>query len=226
MTFDGVPFETRKALPDGTTIFERVLPGADRMYPDTDSAPIPLHADYIDELSKNIPDAVADRYAQMVTWGVPQDCFNYIFTHNFFPRIKKIVTELEMCPKFVGTFFGHRLKHLHGQYGQIPFCTCRIFDLFAFLKQEGIDKAIAADMLKLMFEQPKADFSELLNLIGYKKMSKEEIMACLKNNASAFKPLRARTSAEDKKNSLLGSVRAQAIGNLPLTELAKEIINC
>ena len=226
MTFDGVPFETRKALPDGTTIFERVLPGADRMYPDTDSAPIPLHADYIEELRKNIPEAVADRYAQMVAWNVPADCFNYIFTHNFFPLIKKIVTELDMCPKYIGTFFGHKLKHLHGQYGKIPFCTCRVFDLFNFLKKEGLDKAIAADMLKLMFEQPKADFPELLKLTGYRKVSKEEILACLRTNANAFKPMRARTTAEDKRNSLLGQVRAQALGNLSMTALAQEIIKC
>ncbi|HDQ15982.1 MAG TPA: Glu-tRNA(Gln) amidotransferase subunit GatE, partial [Bacteroidetes bacterium] len=41
MAFEGVPEETRKSFEDGTTIFERVLPGANRMYPDTDSAPIP-----------------------------------------------------------------------------------------------------------------------------------------------------------------------------------------
>ncbi len=41
---DGVPHETRQPLPDGTTDFERILPGPDRMYPDTDSAPIPVPA--------------------------------------------------------------------------------------------------------------------------------------------------------------------------------------
>ena len=36
----GVPGETRQALDDGTNGFERILPGADRMYPDTDLPPI------------------------------------------------------------------------------------------------------------------------------------------------------------------------------------------
>ena len=223
MTFDGVPFETRKALPDGTTIFERVLPGADRMYPDTDSAPIPLRADYIEELKKNIPDAVADRYAQMVQWNVPEDCFKYIFTHNFFPLIKKIADELGYCPKYLGTFFGQRLKHLHGQYGELPFCKCRIFDLFEFLKKEGLDKAIAADMLKQMFANPKASMEELLKLTGFRKASKQEIVTCMKANTGAFKPMRKRTNAQDRKNSLLGSVRTLALGNVPFTELSKEI---
>ena len=221
MTFDGVPFETRKALPDGTTIFERVLPGADRMYPDTDSAPIPLTNDYIEGLRKNIPDAVSDRYAQMVAWGVPEDCFKYIFTHNFFPLIKKINTELGVCPKYLGTFFGHRLKHLHGQYGKIPFYAERIYDLFAFLKQEGLDKAIAPDLLKLMFEHPTADFTELLKLSNYRKCTKEEILAKLNAAANAFKPRRTRTNDADKRNSIIGHIRPIAIGNLPFTELAK-----
>ncbi|MDP6669844.1 MAG: Glu-tRNA(Gln) amidotransferase subunit GatE [Candidatus Krumholzibacteria bacterium] len=38
----GVPAETRQSFTDGTTRFERILPGPDRMYPDTDLPPIPL----------------------------------------------------------------------------------------------------------------------------------------------------------------------------------------
>ena len=51
MAFEGVPNETRKTFADGTNMFERVLPGRDRMYPDTDSEPIPLTDEYINTLS-------------------------------------------------------------------------------------------------------------------------------------------------------------------------------
>jgi glutamyl-tRNA(Gln) amidotransferase subunit E len=37
--FQGVPSETRQAFPDGITDFERILPGPNRMYPDTDLTP-------------------------------------------------------------------------------------------------------------------------------------------------------------------------------------------
>jgi glutamyl-tRNA(Gln) amidotransferase subunit E len=220
MAFDGVPHETRKALPDGTTIFERVLPGADRMYPDTDSAPIPLTNDYIESLKKNIPESIADRYAQLDSWGVPKDCYNYIFTHNFFPLIKRITNELGVCPKYLGTFFGHRLKHLHGQYGKIPFYTDRIYDLFEFLGTEDLDNSIAPELLKLMFEHPTADFGELIALTGHKTMTKEEMEEGMGIMAEVFQPRRKRTSAEDKRNYLLGCIRAKAAGNAAFTELA------
>jgi len=38
----GIPNETRQALPDSTNGFERILPGADRMYPDTDLPPLEI----------------------------------------------------------------------------------------------------------------------------------------------------------------------------------------
>src|SRR5208337_2947883 len=94
MAFAGVPNETRKSLSDGTTIFERVLPGADRMYPDTDSKPIPLEDSYIDELSKNLPVEVIERYHQLKKWGVPEDTYTFIFKRNHFPMIERIVKEL------------------------------------------------------------------------------------------------------------------------------------
>ncbi len=219
MAFDGVPQETRKALPDGTTIFERVLPGADRMYPDTDSAPIPLTNDYIEGLRKNIPESIADRYAQLDQWGVPADCYKYILTYNYFPLIKRITDELGVCPKYLGTFFGHRLKHLHGQYGKLPFYAERIYELFAFLKEKGLDKSIAPNLLKLLFEYPNADFAEMLKSTGYRKMTKQEIEESMGIMAEVFQPRRKRTTDEDKRNYLLGCAREHGAGNAAFNEI-------
>jgi len=51
--FDGVPNETRQRLKDNTTSFERILPGPDRMYPDTDSPPVALSSCMISELERH-----------------------------------------------------------------------------------------------------------------------------------------------------------------------------
>jgi len=45
----GIPSETRQSLKDGTNGFERILPGADRMYPDTD---LPPHRITVKELKE------------------------------------------------------------------------------------------------------------------------------------------------------------------------------
>jgi len=223
MTFDGVPNETRKSFVDGTTIFERVLPGADRMYPDTDSAPIPLLAEHIEKLRKNIPDEVAERYAQLVQWNIPQDCYNYIFTHNYFPIIKQIVDELKLNPKFVGVFFGQKLKHLHGQHQKITFQPQRIYELFTFLQQEKIDFAIAYKMLKQMFLHPKMDFDSILSVLKFKKMELQEIEARIPFLNEKFTPCRKDTNVQDKVNALMGQLRFISEGNVNLAALAKKI---
>ena len=223
MAFDGVPNETRKSFADGNTIFERVLPGADRMYPDTDSAPIPLLSSHIEKLRKNIPDDVAERYVQLRTWNVPKDCYNYIFTHNFFPLIKTITEKLEIDPKFVGVFFGQKLKYLHGQHKKITFQIQRIYELFFYLQQESIDFAIAYKMLKQMFLHPKMDFDSILSVLKFKKMDPQEIEARIPYLSEKFAPCRKDTQTQDKVNALMGQLRAISEGNVNLAALAKKI---
>ena len=52
----GIPSETRQALSDGTNGFERILPGADRMYPDTDLPPKQIAADRIEKIKSWLPE--------------------------------------------------------------------------------------------------------------------------------------------------------------------------
>lgn len=224
MTFDGVPKETRKSFADGTTIFERVLPGADRMYPDTDSAPIPLDSAYIESLRQNIPEDVSDRYAKLSAWGIPEDTYTYILRNNYFPLIEKIIEKLNLPPKYVGTFFGHRLKYLHGQFGIIPFHTERIYELFDFLAKSGIDLALAPKMLKEMFRHPLMDFESVLTVLAFTRVPKKEIIGRIKFLEEKFEPNRKDTTRQDKVNSIMGQLRLISEGNMNLDELAA-IIN-
>jgi glutamyl-tRNA(Gln) amidotransferase subunit E len=53
----GVPGETRQANPGGTTGFERILPGPDRMYPDTDTPPLPIPDSMVREVRTQLAEA-------------------------------------------------------------------------------------------------------------------------------------------------------------------------
>jgi glutamyl-tRNA(Gln) amidotransferase subunit E len=53
----GIPPETRQAHADGTTGFERILPGPDRMYPDTDTPPVPIADKVVDRVRARLPEA-------------------------------------------------------------------------------------------------------------------------------------------------------------------------
>jgi glutamyl-tRNA(Gln) amidotransferase subunit E len=52
----GVPNETRQALVDGTNDFERILPGPDRMYPDTDSPAVQITPARLEAIRAGMPE--------------------------------------------------------------------------------------------------------------------------------------------------------------------------
>jgi glutamyl-tRNA(Gln) amidotransferase subunit E len=66
----GVPSETRQAFEDGTNGFERILPGADRMYPDTDTPPIPIADAVVAEVRDQLPEAPWAREARYEKLGL------------------------------------------------------------------------------------------------------------------------------------------------------------
>jgi glutamyl-tRNA(Gln) amidotransferase subunit E len=225
MAFECVPNETRKSFENGTTIFERVLPGADRMYPDTDSAPIPLEDEHIERLRQNIPTDVFERYQQMKKWSIPEDTYTYIFSKNLYPVIEKIVKELKLNPRLIGTFFGHHLKWVEGQYDRsVEFAYEQLFDLFKFLKDNNLDLMLAGNMLPVIYAHPKMDFESVLTSIGFKRVKKEEILAKAEFLQKKFRQIGKSDKPETMQNWVMGELRKIALGNVDLTELSKEII--
>lgn len=79
---EGVPMETRQALDDGTNGFERILPGADRMYPDTDLPPIPLLDERVDGIRASLGTRPWERYASLKELGVNHDLAERLSRHR------------------------------------------------------------------------------------------------------------------------------------------------
>ncbi len=79
---EGVPQETRQALDDGTNGFERILPGADRMYPDTDLPPIPLLADRIQGIRSSLGLRPWERISRLKELAVGDDLAERLSRHR------------------------------------------------------------------------------------------------------------------------------------------------
>jgi glutamyl-tRNA(Gln) amidotransferase subunit E len=225
MAFEGIPGETRKSLTDGTTIFERVLPGADRMYPDTDSAPIPLEDSFIDKLSKEIPKEVIDRYNQLRQWGIPEDTFTYIFSKNYYPLIEEIVNDLKIDPKFVGTFIGHRLKNILGKNKNYKFKAKMIYHLFAFLKENKLNEKIAIRMLPELVAHPRMEFESVLATMKFKKIDSAEILDKLPFINGKFVAMNKKTDPRYRINWIMGQVQKTAMGNMDLAVVEEKVRN-
>jgi glutamyl-tRNA(Gln) amidotransferase subunit E len=220
MACEGVPNETRKSFADGTTIFERVLPGPDRMYPDTDSAPIPIEDEYIEERRRGLPPPIHDRLVQLDGWKVPLDCYEYILRNNLVGLIEKIAGDFETGAKYVATLFAHKLKHIEGKYppAQDFHYSC-IYDLFAFVHERQLQPEILEELLPEFYRHPNMDPDSLLKTAGYRPARREEILAELPQLNEKFDAVNTSRDPGARIRWIMGKLRPSALGNVSLRDL-------
>jgi glutamyl-tRNA(Gln) amidotransferase subunit E len=224
LAFQGVPNETRKGLPDGTTLFERVLPGPDRMYPDTDSAPIPVEEELIERVRSGVPTDVHRRFAQFREWKVPADIFAFLLKGNLVPLIERIHADFGVEPRFVAAVLGHDLKHLLGrQPVSAAFNFQRLHDLFAFIHGEKLEKDIIKAMLPVVVQHPNMDFHSVLATVNFKRLKPEEVLAPLPDLREQFRRIATSKDPAAAPRWIAGILRKLALGNMPMREVAASL---
>ena len=87
---DGVPNETRQPFADGHTDFERILPGPDRMYPDTDSPPTRVMRDRVSKLHRGLPPFPWEREARYSAVGVPRLTIHYLIRYGAAEMVDRV----------------------------------------------------------------------------------------------------------------------------------------
>jgi glutamyl-tRNA(Gln) amidotransferase subunit E len=109
---DGVPNETRQPFPDGSTDFERILPGPDRMYPDTDSPPSRVTRERVARLAAGLAEPPWERERRYGAVGVPAGTTHYLIRRGDANLVDLVVREAGAELRWTCFFFGERLKAL------------------------------------------------------------------------------------------------------------------
>ncbi len=109
---DGVPNETRQPFRDGHTDFERILPGPDRMYPDTDSPPSLVTRERVERLRRDLASRPWEREARYRAAGVPIPTIHYLIRRNGAALVDRVVASCGGELRAACFFFGERLKGL------------------------------------------------------------------------------------------------------------------
>lgn len=99
--------EVRNALPDGSTEFLRPLPGAARMYPETDLPLLKMSRDLINEVKKNLPKLREDEEKELEKIGLNNEMIQLLFKQNKieeFKELLKILNEPSLIAKVLLVF--------------------------------------------------------------------------------------------------------------------------
>ncbi|MBI5510260.1 MAG: Glu-tRNA(Gln) amidotransferase subunit GatE [Deltaproteobacteria bacterium] len=206
----GVPKETRKSLPGGHTTFERILPGPDRMYPDTDSPPTRVTAERVAKLRAGLPPPPWKRLEQYRAWGVPEETATYLIRRGGAAQLEHVVKVTGVDPKTAAVEMGQRTKWL--ARAGIPTDRlgaddwAQIFGLYTDgkLPREGI-REVAGHMAT----EPGLSASGAMQALGYalapEDVWRRELTRLTVPDVSAGDP------ADDRKRRLATGVAVRAL---------------
>jgi len=109
---EGIPHETRQPFPDGSTDFERILPGPDRMYPDTDSPPTRITRDRVARLAVPLPEKPWDRESRYRAVGVPTSTIHFLLRRGGANLVDRVTAKSGGDPRLACFVIGERLRGL------------------------------------------------------------------------------------------------------------------
>lgn len=131
---DGVCNETRQSFNDGTNGFERILPGPNRMYPDTDLPPLAISVDHMEKIRSALPERPWERAKRYTDAGVPEETARQMSISRLRYLFDRAVNETAFAPGVLIHFFLSTLSHL-SKRGKAPSLTDDI--LISALNEAG-----------------------------------------------------------------------------------------
>ncbi len=220
---DGVPNETRQPFVDGHTDFERILPGPDRMYPDTDSPPQAVTRDRVERLQVGLPEPPWEREARYRAAGVPTSTIHYLIRRGGARLVDRVVGECRGDTRRACFLFGERLKGLRRRgvvVDGVPADRwCGLFRAAAaspVIWEAWLDATTAVAAAP---DRPAAEVLEGLGL-GIAPRAWPEHVA---ETARGARPDHPNGSAEQRVRFAMGLVMGELRGRVPATEVERVV---
>ena len=148
---EGVPEETRDPLPDGTTRYSRPLPGAARMYPETDVPPTPIPAARLERIKNNLPEFPEQIEARLVKdYGINAQQAHQIVRQSRDDLFCQIASEFDLASVAATTFQNTFQELEHEGIDTDLFTYDDLYAVFSGLKAGKFAKEAIPAILKEM----------------------------------------------------------------------------
>jgi glutamyl-tRNA(Gln) amidotransferase subunit E len=216
----GVPNETRQALAGGYTTFERILPGPDRMYPDTDSPPTRVTVDRVAGIKARLKPSPWARIERYMKVRVPEETCRYLIRRGGADLVDAVVEKTGVDVLTAAIEIGQRAKAL--SRAGVPVSRLgadewtRVFDLYTDGKiaREAIP-VVATRMAKDGLDAAAACAAEGIGLVG-----REEWVAEL-GTPSLEGLTKAKADSRDRRlRFLTGRAMEKLHGKAPAKDVA------
>lgn len=220
---DGVPNETRQACEDGTTGFERILPGPDRMYPDTDLPPIAIPIERLDKVSESIKANPFETYERFGELGLADDVVKELMRNRRWVVFDRIVTELNLEPRFVASFLTGRLKGLERE--GLPAALLSDGELFELFEAHAKGRLSREALGWVLHDVLSSDVNmrEAIDLNSIGPIEREELSRLVAETVRSKQDILSGLPIDKASNALMGLMMRSTSKKLEPRSVAEEL---
>jgi len=174
---DGVQSEVRRALSDDTTEFIRPMPGAARMYPETDVQPIRITKNYIDKIKSNLPERPDEKHKRfMKEYLINDEQTKQILSSGYELDFERLVKQFPEQKNVIIRTFLNTFSEFEKEKIDINLVNEKILvNIFSALSEGKYSKEAIPVILRYLIVNPKSTIEEAIKSCGLFTTDTKEI---------------------------------------------------
>jgi len=159
----GIPSETRQALADGTNGFERILPGPERMYPDTDLPPLAITPERMHQIQTLLPTPLWERIEKYRQLQIPEHLIVSIASSPQASFFDELVQPSTLPARLIAILMFEKIHHWRRQRLDTARLTREVWrSLFQALEKYPPLEEAGSQLLETYLQNPEISFQTLL----------------------------------------------------------------
>lgn len=172
--FHGIPPETRR--PDGErSVFLRPLPGAARMYPETDSPPIRVTAEHMEALRAKLPATYEERRKRYLELGLSEEMAGLVLRRADFALFERLL-ETGAEPVFIATTLTETWRALRRQGLEVDSIPEEALSrAFGGYSKGRLTRPGVHSLLEALAKEPGADAADIEGRLDLRRRTGKEL---------------------------------------------------
>lgn len=216
----GIPEETRNALEGGNTEYSRPLPGAARMYPETDLEPIKIPEEQLQELKKKLPLTVEQRLALYKKYGLSEKLANEMKLSNCACFFEELLGK-GFNATIAATLLLENFTEMKRENVPIENISNEmIIEILETIKKGELTKEVLLSVVAEWAKNPEKELMQIIFQFGIEKFSHEKIRAIVKKIISQNIEL-VKQKKINATGALMGDIMKELKGKASGAEINK-----